>query len=222
MSQARKARKVNGSHKDHRDLKEIQAQGPQVIRPQGPPGPQGDPGPQGEPGIASAIIPYASGDRIVLTADTGNEPGTPVFIAFGDYRILGTALTDPFTLADTALDTAFQMPRAGVLDSIWFTFRVTEEFTPTDGELEVFAQVFIAPNDSNIYTGIPGTLIQLGSTIDGPVTPGTILQGSQDNLNVLIPAGSKLIALVFPVGNITEPTSLDGTVIGGIAINNAP
>lgn len=200
---------------------------PGATGPAGPQGPRGFPGatgpegPQGEPGIASAIIPYASGGRITLHSVSDTVPGRPVFIGFGNNAIQNSQLTNPINMAGNVDVFAFQMPRSGVLDGLSVTFTTTQQHTINTGAVTVIAQLFQAAQDSNLYSAIPETLLDLEPNLSGQTPAGTILTNSIENIGVSIAKNTKLLLVIYTVSrNTGSANTIFGTISGGLTINS--
>jgi BclB C-terminal domain-containing protein len=208
----------------------------QIICPKGPPGPpgprgprglpgeQGPPGengPPGPPGEGSAIIPYASGGRITLHSVTDDIPGRPVFIGFGNNAIQNVALTNPINLSGNVDAFALQIPRPGILENLSVTFTTTQMHNIGEGEVYVFAQLFRAERNSNMYFAIPQSQIQLEPSLTGTISSGAIFTGEALNIDISLPQHTKLLLVIYSIStNTGSANNLFGTINAGLSINN--
>ncbi|VTR31097.1 BclB C-terminal domain [Actinobacillus pleuropneumoniae] len=195
-----------------------------AIGPAGPAGAVGPAGPTGATGApgGGAIIPFASGLPLALTTVLGGLVGTIGLVGFG---ISGPTVTlaggtiDLTGAAGTALDFAFNTPRAGTITGISATFSTTLALTLVGTTVTVTAQLYSAPATSNIFAPIPGALVTLAPPLTGVVALGTVSNGFVDGLAIPVAANTRLL-MVFSAtaAGTTLVTAVAGYGSAGVSI----
>lgn len=198
--------------------------------PPGPPGPPGAPGAPGTPGTpgvagAGAIIPYSSGTPIALTTVLGGPLGTSSLVGFGSsatgINIVDNAINlvgDPGTLVNTA----FSVPRDGTITSITALFSTVAAVDLLASTVSITAQLFRSDATSNnVFTPIPGAIVELSPSYTGLVDIGSIVRGTTTGLEAPVNQGDLLI-LVFSAnetGGIPIASVITGFASAGVAIS---
>jgi len=160
----------------------------------GPTGPTGETGPTGATG-AGAILPFASGDPIVIATALLGAVGNVSVLGFGSSAANITVLGTDIDLS--AIDNmSFSMPRDGVIDSIAAFFSATLAVGFIGTTVTITAQLYSALPDSNIFSPIPGASVDLAPSFVGGVGIGETSSGLADNLGIAVTAGTRLI-MVF-------------------------
>lgn len=182
----------------------------------GPTGATGATGSTGATGAngSSSIIPLASGLPISLTTIVGGLAGIPVFIGFGSsapgLTLLGSSidLTNP---SGTLSNFAFSMPRAGTITSLSAYFSTTAALSLLGSSITITAQLYVSNTPNNVFTPIPGAIVNLSPALSGVISIGTISSGITTGLSIPVTAQSRLL-MVYSA-NATG-LSLVNTVVG--------
>ena len=173
---------------------------------QGTQGPKGEIGPQGNINLISqgSIIAYSSGFPITMRARIssdnqgalvafGNsvsnisfEPGTETILLIGDEQKL--------------LDMAFTMPRDGIITSFSARFTTGSQRDLGMSFVGVIARIFQADPDSNLFTPIPGTTIQL-PFFTGNLPSGSVASGIVRPLSIFVPEQQNILLVFTTVGS---------------------
>ncbi|HEY8396217.1 MAG TPA: exosporium glycoprotein BclB-related protein [Bacilli bacterium] len=189
--------------------------------PQGPQGEVGPPGPQGptgEPG-AGAIIPFSSGNDILINTRSGGVSGVPAFIGFGGSAVSQNFLESPINLSNERSNFAFIVPRTGRLTSFSALFSTSIPHNFTNTTVTVSAQIFRGSTGNNVFLPLPATLLQLQPNYSGMVPTGSIVYASTDNLNIDLNPNDRLLLVVFVNACGQEAViNLRGFVSAGIHI----
>lgn len=179
----------------------------------GPIGPTGVTGATGNTGATGAngstsIIPLASGLPISLTTIAGGLAGIPAFIGFGSsapgLTILGSSidLTNP---SGTLSNFAFSMPRAGTITSLSAYFSTTAALSLLGSSITIRAQLYVSNTPNNVFTPIPGAVVNLSPALSGTISIGTISSGITTGLSIPVTAQSRLLMVYsanhFPLQN---------------------
>ncbi|GAB6927331.1 hypothetical protein JCM10914A_13140 [Paenibacillus sp. JCM 10914] len=187
----------------------------------GPAGATGATGATGLPG-GGAIIPFASGLPLALTTVLGGLVGTIGLVGFG---ISGPTVTlaggevDITGAAGTALNFAFNTPRAGTITGISATFSNTLALDLLGTTVTVTAQLYSAPATSNIFTPIPGALVTLAPPYTGTIILGTVSNGFVDGLAIPVAANTRLLMVFSTTATgLTLVTALAGYGSAGVSI----
>lgn len=113
------------------------------------------------------------------------------------------------------------MPRTGVLDTLAVTFTTTQTHNIGVGEVTVYAQLFIAARNSNLYFAIPESRITLTPDLTGTVPTGTILFGSAKDMDFAVSQFSKILLVIYTISTDTRSANdLFGVINAGLSINN--
>ncbi|WP_353721018.1 exosporium glycoprotein BclB-related protein [Dyadobacter sp. 676] len=167
---------------------------------------------------SSTIIPYASGTPAIMTTLAGGLAGTGSVVGFG-INTPGVSLLGGLVDATNLTNMAFSMPRDGVITSISGFFSNTAALALL-GTLNIQAQLFRAPEGSNLFSPIPGALVTLSPGLTGVLTIGTTASGLTNGLNIPVTAGTRLL-LVYSVSDtgFGLVNTVNGYVSAGVAIN---
>lgn len=187
--------------------------------PTGPTGATGITGATGATGAAgtngsTSIIPLASGLPISLTTIAGGLAGIPAFIGFGSsapgLTVLGSSidLTNP---SGTLSNFAFSMPRAGTITSLSAYFSTTAALSLLGSSITIRAQLYVSNTPNNVFTPIPGAIVNLSPALSGTISIGTISSGITTGLSIPVTAGSRLL-MVYSAQ--ASGLSLLNTVVG--------
>lgn len=192
------------------------------IGPTGPTGITGATGPTGVTGATGAtgasgstsIIPLSSGIPISLTTIAAGLAGIPAFIGFGSsapgLTVLGSSidLTNP---SGTLSNFAFSMPRAGTITSLSAYFSTTAALSLLGSTITIRAQLYVSNTPNNVFTPIPGAIVNLSPALSGTISIGTISSGITTGLSIPVTAGSRLL-MVYSAQ--ASGLSLINTVVG--------
>ena len=167
--------------------------------PTGPTGPQGEIGPTGPQGDSSpaAVIPFSSGsDTSNPHTNASGEPTEVQLVSFSGHSSNIQIAENAFALpTGNNYQFAFAMPYNAVVKSIYLTCANWADFTPPPGALVYpFVMLATAPINSNSFTLLTATQTETtGSWVGGVNNPaGTTLSGSRVDIDVPIPAGSRV------------------------------
>ncbi len=188
----------------------------------GPIGPTGTTGATGATGAtgptgangSTSIIPLASGLPISLTTIAAGLAGIPAFIGFGSsapgLTVLGSSidLTNP---SGTLSNFAFSMPRAGTITSLSAYFSTTAALSLVGSSITVTAQLYVSNTPDNVFTPIPGAIVNLSPALSGIISIGTISNGITTGLSIPVTAQSRLL-MVYSAR--ATGLSLVNTVVG--------
>lgn len=190
--------------------------------PTGPTGATGETGPTGPTGPAggAALIPFASGESVVLSTLANGNAGIGAFVGFGSAAPSLTALGLNIDLTGSALgptiNFAFSVPRDCVITELAAYFSVTVGVALASGTLNVVAQLYQSTTPDNTFTQVPGALVQIPFT--GVITLGDFGSGITP-LNVNVAAGTRLL-LAFALESESVPgaETLIGYASAGLAL----
>jgi len=185
-------------------------------------GPTGPTGPAGIAGSA-AIVPFASGLPVSLTTIAGGLVGTPAFVGFGSsapgLAISGGTinLTNP---AGTLTNFAFSMPRDGTITSLSAFFSTTGALSLVGSTIQITAQLYQSATPDNVFTAIPGAVVDLTPDLTGVIAIGTLSRGVTTGLSIPVTIGTRLM-LVFTAAasGVTLVNTVAGYASGGVAIS---
>jgi BclB C-terminal domain-containing protein len=171
-----------------------------------------------------AIIPYASGTPAILTTVLGGLAGTTSLVGFGSsatgVTIIGTTI-DLTGAGGTLLNFAFSVPRAGTITSIAAYFSTTAALSLIGSTVTITAQLYSSTTPNNIFTPIPGAVVNLAPPLSGLVSIGTISNGVTTGLAIPVTPETRLL-LVFSAdvtGGIDIATTVVGYASAGVAIS---
>ncbi|MEA0565687.1 exosporium glycoprotein BclB-related protein [Lysinibacillus irui] len=160
--------------------------------------------------VDGSIIPFSSGISLSVIEDIlGAISGS--MLGFGSalnaVPIIGNTinLTNLFT-------EAFSVPREGKITAISATFAPIDGAI-LDGSVTIRAQIFLAPEGSNIFTGTSAS-VDLIPPITGPNPSGQITFASANIPPVPVSAGDQLL-MVFYI------SSVSGVVLVDVIVGNA-
>ena len=185
----------------------------------GAPGPIGPPGPAGIP-AGGAIIPYASGTPVALTA--GGLVTTTSLVGFGlNLQNVEVSITPTIDLTGLN-DLAFSSPRDGTLTAISASFAVATDVTIPDlATITINVTLFTAAAGFNIYSPVAGTNFNLSPVFVGTLSVGTFATGSLTGLAIPIIANNLYLLTVSAIGSGLGDTGkvvVTGYVSAGINI----
>ena len=148
------------------------------------------------------------------TGPVGGLAGIPAFIGFGSsapgLTVLGSSidLTNP---SGTLSNFAFSMPRAGTITSLSAYFSTTAALSLLGSTITIRAQLYVSNTPNNVFTPIPGAVVNLSPTLSGTISIGTISSGITTGLSIPVTAGSRLL-MVYSAQ--ASGLSLVNTVVG--------
>lgn len=165
------------------------------------------------------IITLSSGLPITLTSTETTT--TPAIIGFGKSTtatLQENDVIDLTTATDQINNYTISVLREGVLQNLNVYFTATEEAT-INGNLNVTARVYLNNNQSNIFTPITNTEVNLTPTLTNTIVEGITLSGNLSNLNVNVTPQTKLL-LVITANTTGSPllNTISGNVSATIAI----
>jgi BclB C-terminal domain-containing protein len=143
-------------------------------------------------GSGAAIIPFASGEPIVVTTAALGLVGTTSLVGFGS-SFPGVSLAGANIDLSAVSNYAFSVPRSGVITSISGFFSTTVAASLIGTAITIKAQIY--RSNGNLFTPVPGATVNL-NPLTGFITIGSTVQGITSGLNVPVTAGERLL-LVF-------------------------
>lgn len=174
----------------------------------------------------NSIIPFANGTTpsILTTVLSGLDlVSTGSIVGFGNcfnnVNILNviSLITPLISLSNMA----FTMPRTGTITSIYSYFSLTIGVTlGLVGTATIRAQIYRngVRSDPNEFTPIAGTLHNLTPNLIGILNIGDAFGGSVTGLNIVIPAGTRLMMVVWVETTLSLVTTITGHYSGGMNI----
>ncbi|KMJ59280.1 hypothetical protein AB685_06675 [Bacillus sp. LL01] len=189
-----------------------------AIGPEGPAGPAGPEGPAGADG-QSAIIPYSSGTPVVLTTLLGDLISTGAAIGFGS-SFEGVNIDDDtinVSGGGPILNFAFPLPRETTVTDISAYFTVTAEVSLAT-PVSVIASIFSAPPGDTLFSETTIT-VTLEPELDGVITIGEVLTGSNTGLSETFPPGTRLLMVFYTESDTALASVVTGFASASIAIN---
>lgn len=167
----------------------------------------------------SAIIPYASGTPVVMTTIAGGLVGSTSVVGFG-INTPGISLIGGNIDATTLTNMAFSVPRDGTITSISGFYSNTVALALVGATVTVQAQLYSAPEGSNIFSPVPGALVALSPGLTGIVSIGTTASGQANGLSIPVTAGTRLLLVYSATATgISLLNTVTGYASAGVAIN---
>lgn len=165
------------------------------------------------------IIPYASGAPIVMTTILGGLVGTTSVLGFGSSAT-GVSLLGGTIDLSAITNMAFSVPRNGTITSISGFFSTTLALALIGSSINISAQLFSAPEGSNIFAPVPGGQVNLSPSLAGLVTIGSTTHGTTSGLSIPVVAGSRLILVYSATATgISVLHTISGYASAGVTIN---
>lgn len=148
-------------------------------------------GDKGDPGNTTFaignIISFFSGSTTPnLTNDSSVVLGSGVS---DNLLVSGDTFSEPSNISWSII-----VPKNTLLNNIYATakfFSASIILQP----VTITVSLYQSANTSNDYTIVPTTTVTLAPTLLASTAPNTIISGSLSNLNIVIPAGTKLLLL---------------------------
>jgi BclB C-terminal domain-containing protein len=200
--------------------------------PRGPMGPKGKdgkdgrdgcPGKDGKDAIAPApIIPFASGTEDFDLTVTPAIARPAEAIGFGDHNTV--TITPATGFIDLATFTpsnnfAFVMPRSGLLKTLEATFTTTITANSITSPVIVTAQLYVAPQGSNVFTPIPSSLITF--PVFTNATGTQLVFNGTANINYPVNQRDRVLLVYSATSTVpvtTGQTAISGTASAGLTI----
>ncbi len=158
-----------------------------------------------------------------MTTIAGGLAGTPAFVGFGSsapgLTVLGSTINIT-NASGTLSNFAFQVPRDGTITSFCAFFSTTAALSLIGSTVAVRAQIYSSATPNNVFSAIPGTLINLTPSLTGVISIGTLLNGALTGLNIPVTAQTRLM-LVFSAtaSGLTLLNTVAGYASAGLSIN---
>jgi len=160
--------------------------------------------------VDGSIIPFSSGISLSVIEDIlGDISGS--LLGFGSALNVVPIIGNTINLTNLFTE-AFSVPREGKITAISATFAPIGGAI-LDGSVTIRAQIFLAPEGSNIFTGTSAS-VDLIPPITGPNPSGQITFASANIPPVPVSAGDQLL-MVFYI------SSVSGVVLVDIIVGNA-
>ena len=113
------------------------------------------------------------------------------------------------------------VPRNGVITSVAGFFTTTVGLNIVASVATITAQLYSAPQNSNIFSPIPGATVNLSPTLSGLIGLGFNSSGITSGLSIPVTAGQRLL-LVFSAAitaGLPLAATFTGAASGGVSIN---
>lgn len=190
--------------------------------PRGIPGPEGPQGPEGPEGPAGpgAIIPFASGDPVIMTTILGGLIGTTSILGFGSSTT-GVSIVGGVIDITAIENMAFSVPRDGTITSIAAYFSTTLALDLVGSTVTLTAQLYQSTTPDNTFSPIPGATVTLAPSLTGIVPIGTPSNGITSDLSIPVTAETRLM-IVFSAevtAGLDIATVITGYASAGLAID---
>jgi BclB C-terminal domain-containing protein len=175
---------------------------------------------------AGAIIPFASGQPVVVSTTAVGAPGQRVLLGFGSSAqapsvVGGTMdLTGVTGGTSTNVNFAFSVPRDGTITSIAAYFSTTASLNLVGTTIVLTGQLYQSTTPDNTFAAVPAAVVTLAPALSGFGLPvGTVSNGMINGLAIPVTAGTRLLF----VGSATETgislgTSTPGYWSAGVSI----
>ena len=117
---------------------------------------------------------------------------------------------------------SFTMPRDGIITSIGATFSTTLPISISNAALTLRTSLYAAAANSNLFTELPGTSVDLAPTLSGVIPTDQVFSQINSSLSVPVNAGTRLMLvfrLIITSGDLVSTVILSGTSSAGIRIS---
>ncbi|WP_138475399.1 exosporium glycoprotein BclB-related protein [Dyadobacter bucti] len=163
----------------------------------------------------SAIIPYASGTPVVLTTVLGGLLNTSSLVGFGSSATgvsIAGGTVDLTGGPGILLNTAFSMPRDGIIESVSAYFSTTAALSLIGSTVTITAQLYQSTTPNNTFTAVPGAVVTLAPPFTGILALGSISNGITTGLSIPVTAQTRL--LMVYTANVTAGIDIASTIAG--------
>jgi BclB C-terminal domain len=140
---------------------------------------------------------------------------TSALTAFGTNAAGVTVAGDMIDLTGgpgILLNTAFSIPRDGLITSMAAYFSTTEALSLISTTITITAQLFSSTTPDNTFTAVPGALVTLAPPFTGILALGTITSGLTTGLSIPVTAGTRLLLVFSP--SVTQGVDVAMTIAG--------
>ncbi|MGE8037103.1 hypothetical protein B1B04_08965 [Lysinibacillus sp. KCTC 33748] len=159
-----------------------------------------------------SIIPFSSGRNVVVANFFGGDRISGQ-VGFGTARNGSLIIDNTIDLAGN-LSEAFTVPRKGNIIAISATYILFLTSPPFQFSLSTIrAQIFHAPQESNIFTGTTASV-----DLTPPPVGGRIAFASANTQPVPLSAGDRLVMVFYVSSPSTDPLIINGRASAGINI----
>ena len=158
-----------------------------------------------------AIIPYASGDQVLLHIMSGGGYGEGAYLGFGTSFPATENFGSDINLVTEGYSIAFTVPRAGTVTGISADFTVLAAAEHNTGDIFVHALLYRAPAGSNVFSPANNAAVTLAPGVS-TVSQGQLLEGSITT-SVTVAKGDRLI-MAFGANNNGGDTVMQGSIRG--------
>lgn len=173
--------------------------------------------------LKGVVIPYASGIPAQVTTVLGGQYNASALVGFGN-AVPGVMRTNgiiDLTGGQGQLrNTAFVMPRDGVITGLSGAFSTVEALSLVGSTIRIAVQLYTAPAYDNMFTAVPGASAVLGAGLTGVLPIGTMASGTVNGLAIPLTAGTRcLIVYTAEVAaGLDMATMINGYASGGLTI----
>lgn len=169
-------------------------------------------------GSAGSTFGLASNSAISMTTIAGGLVGNIATVgacgSAGSLTLVGGLLN----LA-SANNLSFAMPRDGYITAINYTFSLSAAVNFIATTVTVTAQLFTANANSNSFSALTGSDVNMSPTLSGSVAIGTVSTGSLSNLNLYLARGKRVLLVVYiTASGINLINTVNGYLSGGVNI----
>jgi hypothetical protein len=124
----------------------------------------------------------------------------------------------PINLDGGSGNLSFNLPTDVILKNLSVSITTTDTADFGEEEFKIYAQIYVAADNSNQFFPVNQSLIELTPVLTGVVTSGTIIRGSVDNIDVPIPRHYKVLFVVYPTTTSEGELGIHGVVNGGLTL----
>ncbi len=140
------------------------------------------------------MVPYSTGLPIPIYMDANQHPYTLGFGAHGEcsHPIIDGRMEVTHGITSVY---AFPLAKDSVITDVCATMIAIETVDLGAVEVNMFVQV-LYKKDTPYFIAIPETKVVMTPAMTGSVTQGQVCQGFANNLNIPLPAGSRVMLVV--------------------------
>lgn len=168
----------------------------------------------------NSVVPYSSGETVTLSSEYNNSMGQESVLGFG------TTQNDIFVNSQGAIPArqqviAFSLPEDMCVRALTCTFMSTNTVRTNGAVYNIKAQIYTTGRTDSFFVPLNKAFVLLQPEIKDTVPEGTNFFGSVVNLNIFIPAGTRIclvLSLVKTSGD-AEPITLLGSCNAGLSLS---
>jgi len=157
------------------------------------------------------LIPYSSGEQIILITPSGTENGQASAIGFGS-TFNSLTITSSGQIITGQQNIAFLLPEKSILSDLNIYFTNTNPLSTSVTTQVIKAQVYISTTPDNTFTPLNDAVVTLQPQIIGSIIAGTSFLGQRNNLKIKLNENTRIM-LVFSL-NYVSGDNISLTVLG--------